>query len=71
VQELADAVIGKAVGAAFARACHAASGGNPRFHFRPVSDSQHRLYPVGSTSARTLPRQCASSWIARRVCCAR
>jgi len=47
VQELADAVIGKAVGAAFARACHAASGGNPRFIDALLSDSQHRLYPVG------------------------
>jgi DNA-binding CsgD family transcriptional regulator len=47
VQELADAAIGRRSGAAFARVCHAASGGNPRLVDALLADSRHRRFPGG------------------------
>lgn len=47
VQELADAAIGRRAGAAFARVCHAACGGNPRLVDALLADNWHRRFPGG------------------------
>jgi len=48
VQELAEVVIGGQAGAAFARTCHAATGGNPRLVDALLSDGRRRLHPSGA-----------------------
>jgi DNA-binding CsgD family transcriptional regulator len=45
VQELVDVASGRRAGAAFARVCHAASGGNPRLVDALLADSRHRRFP--------------------------
>lgn len=47
VRELADMRLGRGSGAAFARACHAASGGNPRLVDALLSDRRHLRHPDG------------------------